>query len=69
MAASVPPIWPAQSWTDPAVFCTSVLMTLRMAFAMMRLAVSQMPIGRTPGFLSKATSLHAIRADMPRGST
>ena len=69
MAASVPQIWPAQSWTEPAVFRTSVLMILRMAFAIIRRTVSQMPIDLTPGFLSKATSRHANKAVIPWGST
>ena len=39
------------------------------AFAIILLAVSQMPIGRTPGHLSRAISLQAIRAVRPFGST
>lgn len=44
-------------------------MMLKVAFEMMRLAVLQMPIRPTPGFLSSATNQHAIRAVMPLGST
>ena len=43
-------------------------MTVRMAFEMMCLAISQMPIGRTQGFLSRATDLHASGAEEPSGN-
>ena len=44
-------------------------MTLKIAFAMTHLTVSQIPIGLIPGFLSRATNLHAIRVIMPCGCT
>ena len=40
----------------------------RIAFPMMRLETSQMPMGRTPGFLSKGIRRHAARADIVEGS-
>ena len=39
------------------------------AFPIILLAVSPMPMGRTPGHLSKAMSLQATKADSPLGST
>ena len=36
---------------------------------MILLTTSPTPIGRTPGFLSKAISLHAVKEDRPSGST
>lgn len=39
-----------------------------MAFAIRRLAVSPIPIGLTPGHLSKAISLYARKDAIPRGS-
>ena len=40
-----------------------------MAFPMILRAVSPIPMGRTPGHLSRAISLHATNADSPLGST
>ena len=37
--------------------------------AIIRLATSPMPIGRTPGFLSRAMRRHASRGEMHLGST
>ena len=67
-AASHPDIWPAYSCAEPAASCTSSLITARTAFAMIRLAVSPMPMGRTPGHLSRAISLQARKGASPRGS-
>ena len=37
----------------------------RTAFEMIRLPISQIPIGLTPGHLSRALSWRAIRAERP----
>ena len=42
------------SFIEPAASCGSCLVIDKMALAMIRLAVSPIPIGRTPGFLSSA---------------
>lgn len=42
---------------------------VKIAFAIMRLAVSPIPIGRTPGFLLRAISLLAISGAVVSGST
>ena len=42
---------------------------VRIAFPIIRLAVSPMPIGLTPGHLSKATSPQATNAERLFGST
>ena len=68
-AASQPESWPAQSWMEPAASSTSPLTTTRTALVMMRLAVSPMPMGRTPGHLSRAISLQARSGPRPSGST
>ena len=47
----------------------SSLMAAAIAFPMMRRAVSPMPIGLTPGHLSRAMSRQATKADSPLGST
>ena len=47
----------------------SVLAMVRMALAMIRLAVSPMPIGRTPGFLLRAIRRQANRGAVMEGST
>ncbi len=41
----------------------------RTAFAIILLGVSQIPIGLTPGRLSRAMSRQAVRGDRPFGST
>ncbi len=57
MAASHPAICPAQSWKEPAASCMSPLVITISALAVMRLAISPMPIGLTPGHLSRAINL------------
>ena len=54
---------------DPAAACTLLLMVVTTAFPTIRRTVSPMPIGLTPGNLSKATSRQATKEDKPRGST
>ena len=46
----------------------SSLIVVRIAFPIIRLAVSPMPIGLTPGRLSKATSRQATNAERLFGS-
>ena len=67
--ASIPETWPAQSCSDPTASSTSCLVIDRMVLAMMRLTVSPMPIGRTPGFLLRAMSLQVKKAEIHLGST
>ena len=62
MAASQPPSWPAHTWSGPAAVWMSSLSTLRIALAMILLCTSPMPIGRTPGHLSRGINLHATKA-------
>ena len=47
----------------------SSVTVVAMALPMILLTVSPMPMGRTPGHLSKAMSRHATKADRPLGST
>ena len=44
-------------------------MAVAIALPMIRRAVSPIPIGRTPGHLSRAISRQEMRADSPLGST
>ena len=67
-AASIPESCPPQSWRHPVVFCTSGLVMERTALAIIRLAVSPMPIGCTPGFLSSAIRRQASRGAKDLGS-
>ena len=60
-AAPIPAIFPSQSCCDPAASWMSPLMTKRIAFEMILRATSQTPMGRTPGFLSRATKRQASR--------
>ena len=53
-AASQPARCPAHSWRQPAASIISCLTTNNAAFAMILLEVSPLPIGLTPGFLSRA---------------
>ena len=55
-------IWPAAAWM-------STLIALTIALPMMRLRVSPIPIGLTPGHLSRATRRQATNADRLWGST
>ena len=68
-AASHPPSCPQQSWKGPAAFFTSSLTTVEIDLPMILLSTSQMPIGRTPGFLSKGINRHARYAVNKAGST
>ena len=54
---------------DSAASCTSFPVMLKMALSMMRLAVSPIPMGRTPGFLSEAIRWLAICGAVLAGST
>ena len=47
----------------------SPLVTERIAFTIILLTTSQMPIGRTPGFLSSAIRLQDVNGARPSGST
>ena len=53
-AASMPEICLPHSWTHLEISCTSGLTMLSIALAIIRLAVSPMPIGRTSGYLFRA---------------
>ena len=68
-AASVPAVWPAQSWVEPAASWISSLVTVSTALATILQTVSQIPIGRTPGFLLKAIKRQAKSGLSPSGST
>ncbi len=68
-AVSVPEIGPAQSCIDPVASCMSTLVIKRMALAMIRLAVSPIPIGRIPGHLLRAISRQANSGAVTIGST
>ena len=61
--------WPAHSCKEPATSRISGLTTERTALPMILQHVSPIPIGRIPGHLSKAISLHATKPDRPIGST
>ena len=68
-AASIPDICPPQSCRHLDAFWTSVFTTDSTALAMIRLAVSPMPMGRTPGVLSRAMRRQASSGEMDFGST
>ena len=68
-AALQPDSWPAHSREDPAASWIYGPIIWRIAFAIMRRMVSPIPTGRTPGHLSNATSLQAVRDASPAGST
>ena len=68
-AASIPEIWPAQSCKEPAASWMSNRVTVKMALAMIRLAVSPIPIGHTPRFLFKAIRRQARKGAIADGST
>ena len=63
-AASQPPSWPAHSWVVPTACKMLGLMADSVTLPMILLRTSATPIGRTPGFLSRAMSLQAVKADM-----
>ena len=54
---------------EPTASWMSILVTARVAFVMIRLAVSPIPIGRTPGFLLRAMRRQARKGVMREGST
>ena len=68
-AASMPEIWPAQSCVVPAASWMSPFIIIRTDLAIIILAVLPMPMGRTPGFLSRAIRRQATKGAMLSGST
>ena len=67
-AASVPDSWPPQSCWEPTASWMSPLVILSTALAMIRLATSPIPMGRTPGFLLRAIRRQAMSGEMLLGS-
>ena len=65
----LPAICPPQSWQEPAASWISPLMTKRMALEVILLTTSQMPIGRTPGRLSRAINQQAKKGANVDGCT
>ena len=61
--------YPAHSCMYPVARCTSSLSSPRTAFSITLLTTSPTPIGYTPGFLSRAISLQAVKENRPLGST
>ena len=68
-AASIPEVYPPHNWRHPAASFTSGLVMKSTALAMICLAVSPTPIGRTPQFLSSAINRQSRRGEMFWGST
>ena len=58
MAASQPDRCPAHTWRGSAVLWMSSLREFAISLSKMRLGVSPMPMGRTPGNLFRATRRH-----------
>ena len=69
IATLLPHSCPAHSCMYPVARCISSLSIPRTAFPIILLTTSPTPIGRTPGFLSRAISLQAVKEDRPSGST
>ena len=67
-AASYPECCRAQNWLLPATASISAPITLRMALPMIPRSVSQIPIGRTPGFLESGIKRQAMKGRMMVGS-
>ena len=67
-AASIPEICPPHIWRLPETSWMSGFTTHNTALAIIRCVVSPMPIGRIPGFLSRAISLQARRGEIDLGS-
>ena len=67
-AASQPARWPAHNWRQPEASMTSCFTTRKTALAMIRLEVSPMPMGLTPGFLSRAIKRQFKRGCKASGS-
>ena len=68
-AASIPAICPPHIWRQPEASWMSGFATDITALAIIRRAVSPMPIGRTPGFLFRAMSRQARRGERDFWST
>ena len=68
-AALILEICPPHSWRHPEISCTSGLAILSIALAIIHLAMSPMPIGRTPRLLSKAIRRQRRRGETHLGST
>ena len=68
-AASQPAICPAHICKPPAVSRISSLTTTSAALAIILRAMSPMPIGLTPGHLSRAIKRFASKGATPLGST
>ena len=62
VAASHPASCPAHNCNDPAFFMISGLIVDIIAFPIIRLNTSPIPIGRTPEYLSRGISLAAVHA-------
>ena len=56
---------PAHSWSGPATAWISSFKVVRMALLMMLRAVSPIPMGLTPGHLSRAIRRQAVKAVRP----
>ena len=69
-AASLPDLWPAQTWRDPLKSITSCLITLVTHLPMILRITSPTPMGRTaPSPLSRWIRRFASMASMEAGST
>ena len=68
IAASHPATCPAQTCRGPAASAISSPMQYKMAFARILRGTSPIPIGRTPGFLSKGINLQATKGARNVGS-
>ena len=66
--ASILEICPPHSWKHPEASWTSALTTDSTALAMICCAMSPMPMGRTPGLLSRAMRRQASRGEIDFGS-
>lgn len=64
-----PPCSPAHTCRTPVTCWTSGLIKTRMAFPQFSRPPSPIPIGLSPGHLSRATSLHVVKAVRPAGAT
>ena len=68
-AASIPEICPPHIWRQPEASWMSGFTIDSTALAIIPRAVFPIPIGRTPGFLSRAISWQAKRGEIDFGST
>ena len=62
MAPSMPALTPALSWSTPQTASTSFLVTKQTALPTILRRVSPIPIGLTPGHLSRAINRFETRA-------